>query len=254
VNDEVQEQDLATVLSTYRNTTVDVTITRNFSDHWAAIALPFSVSATQMEKVFGVGTEISHFRDIINSGRTIAFRHHKNQMLVAGTPAIIYPTKTNLSSVTFEGVRLEANTVETMTGDCDDFSMIGTFVRQPANTDYSLKRYDYYFGANDGVIYRFNNSDSEKSSQAIQGTRAWLRPKNPEASSARMLSVGFEEVDDDEYTTGIIEITDDGHGERSKAEGTAGIYNLKGQKVGEGSLEGLAKGVYIINGKKMVVE
>lgn len=254
VNVNGVEQDLATVLSTYAKTTVNVTVTRKFSDHWAAIALPFSVSATQMEKVFGAGTEISHFRDIINSGRTIAFRHHKNQMLVAGTPAIIYPTKTDMSSVTFEGVQLEAKAVETMTGDCDDFSMIGTFVCQPANTTYSLNRYDYYFGANDGVIYRFNNSDSEKSSQAIQGTRAWLRPKNPEASSARMLSVGFEEIDDDEYTTGIIEITDDGHGERSKAEGTAGIYNLKGQKVGEGSLEGLAKGVYIINGKKMVVE
>lgn len=252
VNVNGEERDLATVLSTFANTTVDVIVERNFSNHWAAIALPFSVSATQMEKVFGAGTEISHFRDIINSGRTIAFRHHKNQMLVAGTPAIIYPTKTNLSSVTFEGVRLEANTVETMTGNCDDFSMIGTFVRQPAGTDYSLNRYDYYFGANDGVIYRFNNS--ETASQAIQGTRAWLRPKNPEASSARMLSVGFEEVDDDEYTTGIIEITDDGLGERSKAKGAAGIYNLKGQKVGEGSLEGLAKGVYIINGKKMVVE
>lgn len=254
VNDEVQEQDLATVLSTYRNTTVNVKVERNFSNHWAAIALPFSVSATQMEKVFGAGTEISHFRDIINSGRTIAFRHHKNQMLVAGTPAIIYPTKTNLSSsVTFEGVQLEADAVETMTGDCDDFSMIGTFVRQPANEPYySLKRYDYYFGANDGVIYRFNNSETP--SQAIQGTRAWLRPKNPEASSARMLSVGFEEVDDDEYTTGIIEITDDGLGERSKAKGAAGIYNLKGQKVGEGSLENLAKGVYIMNGKKRIVK
>lgn len=252
VNVNGEERDLATVLSTYANTTVNVTVTRNFSDHWAAIALPFSVSATQMEKVFGAGTEISHFRDIINSGRTIAFRHHKNQMLVAGTPAIIYPTKTDMSSVTFEGVQLEANTVETMTGDCDDFSMIGTFVRQPADTDYSLNRYDYYFGANDGVIYRFNNS--EIASQAIQGTRAWLRPKDPEASSARMLSVGFEEVDDDEYTTGITEITDDGHGERSKAKGAIGIYNLKGQKMGEGSLEGLAKGVYIINGKKMVVE
>ena len=246
------ERDLAEVLDTYANTTVDVTVERNFSNHWAAIALPFSVSATQMEKVFGAGTEISHFRDIINSGRTIAFRHHKNQMLVAGTPAIIYPTNTNMNSVTFEGVQLEANTVETMTGECDDFSMIGTFVRQPADTDYSLNRYDYYFGANDGVIYRFNNS--EIASQAIQGTRAWLRPKDPEASSARMLSIGFEEVDDDEYTTGITEITDDGLGERSKAKGAIGIYNLKGQKMGEGSLEGLAKGVYIINGKKMVVE
>ena len=244
------EQDLADVLSAYRNTTVDVTITRNFSNHWAAIALPFSVSATQMEKVFGAGTEISHFRDIINSGRTIAFRHHKNQMLVAGTPAIIYPTKTNLSSVTFEGVQLEADAVETMTGNCEDFSMIGTFVRQPEDADYSLKRYDYYFGANDGVIYRFN---SEIPSQAIQGTRAWLRPKDPVASSARMLSVGFEEVDD-EYTTGIIEITDDGLGERSKAKGAIGIYNLKGQKVGEGSLENLAKGVYIMNGKKRIVK
>ena len=251
-NADAAEMNLADVLDTYANTTVDVTVERNFSNHWAAIALPFSVSATQMEKVFGAGTEISHFRDIINSGRTIAFRHHKNQMLVAGTPAIIYPTKTDMSSVTFEGVQLEANTVETMTGDCDDFSMIGTFVRQPADTDYSLNRYDYYFGANDGVIYRFNNSETP--SQAIQGTRAWLRPKDPEASSARMLSIGFEEVDDDEYTTGIIEITDDGLGERSKAKGAIGIYNLKGQKMGEGSLEGLAKGVYIINGKKMVVE
>lgn len=243
--------------------TVDVTLNRAFHQgKWASLVLPFSVSTTQLEQLFGDGTEanrpeVVHYKDI-KSPNTLVFRHHKHQMVVAGTPVILYPGK-ELTSVKFEGVQIEADVVETMTGlERDDYSLIGSFVKTADDGEVSLHRYDYYFGNADGKLYRFNSSNPETNTKSIKAARAWLRPKTPDAS--RLLTLAFigdeDDVDDGGSTTGIIEIADDmtygNEGTNNKRSGA--VYNLKGQKVSDDSLEDLPKGVYIVNGKKVVVE
>lgn len=228
--------------------TVNVTFNRSFTaDTWAALVLPFSVSTTQFEKAFGANAGIVHFNDIVG-GKTIHLVRHRNQMLVAGTPVFIYPKKT-ISSITFKGVQIEKSTVEEISGSATDnpYKMIGTY----ENLAEGLNKWDYYLTASGELSYL-----KSKDHASIKGTRAWLRSLNPEVASSRVLSVDFGGFidEDDENTTGIINVKlqDDFTANSSSSNGN--VYNLKGQKVSNGSLEGLAKGVYIINGKKMVVE
>ena len=242
-NAEAVEKVLSTVVGDYANQTVNVTLDRTFTANtWTSLVLPFSVSATQLEKIFGAKAEVTHLKDITADGRTLVLKTHRHQMIVAGTPIFFYPRKT-VDKPKFEGVRLEASSVEDVTGPHDDYSMIGTFVR----SDNSLHRFDYYFGT-DGKLYRYDVGEST-TDLAVQGTRTWLRPKNP--SAARELSFFFEGYDDDDVT-GIIEIVNNSN--ISNKQGVSAIYNLSGQKVSDGSLDGLSKGVYIVNGKKRVIK
>lgn len=247
-NANAVEKELSTVVGDYANQTVNVTLDRTFTANtWTSLVLPFSVSATQLEKIFGAKAEVTHLKDITADGRTLVLKTHRHQMIVAGTPIFFYPRKT-VDKPKFEGVRLEASSVEDVTGPHDDYSMIGTFVRSKSTDQtYSLHRFDYYFGT-DGKLYRYDVGEST-ADLAVQGTRTWLRPKNP--SAARELSFFFEGYDDDDVT-GIIEIVNNSN--ISNKQGVSAIYNLSGQKVSDGSLDGLSKGVYIVNGKKRVIK
>ena len=247
-NADAVETELSTVVGAYANQTVNVTLDRTFTANtWTSLVLPFSVSATQLEKIFGAKAEVTHLKDITADGRTLVLKTHRHQMIVAGTPIFFYPRKT-VENPKFEGVRLEASSVEDVTGPHDDYSMIGTFVKtESTDPRYSLHRFDYYFGT-DGKLYRYDVGEST-TDLAVQGTRTWLRPKNP--SAARELSFFFEGYDDDDVT-GIIEIVNNSN--ISNKQGVSAIYNLSGQKVSDGSLDGLSKGVYIVNGKKRVIK
>ena len=247
------EKTPSAIKTNYGAQTVNVTLNRSFKkDTWASLVLPFSVSPTQLEKAFGAGTAVIHFNNIVNYN-TIQFMLHNHQMLVAGTPAIIKPTKADMSSVTFEGVQIEADEVETITGACEDYSMIGSLVKTDATGYISMHRYDYFIG-NDGKLYRFNDGNTETT--AYPGSRGWLRPK--EANSSRMMTADFSFTPEDEdMTTGIytIEVVNsDGSTFNNGVVDKDAVYNLNGQKVSNGSLEGLSKGIYIVNGKKKIVE
>ena len=242
----------------FADTPVNVTIKRTIKKgQWSTLVLPFSVSATQLEKLFGdeTGTragapEVEHYKDIV-SPNTVVFKRHKYQMIVAGTPILIWSEK-DVTDPKFEGVQIEADVVETMTGlTSDEYSFIGNFVK----TDGAMHQYDYYFGKNDGKLYRYTGANNI----AVNGSIAWLQPKTPSAS--RMLSLAFTSVEEDldsdsASTTGIIEIVNNDlfNEYNGQKAGNGVVYNLKGMKVSDGSLENLPKGVYIVNGKKVVVE
>lgn len=221
---------------------VDVTLKRAFkADTWAAIVLPFSVSTTQLEKVFGAGTSVIHFNKIV-SPSTLLFMKHKHQMIVAGTPVIIKPkiTVDATTGVKFEGVQIEANSVDVMQDNL--YKLVGTFVQ--TETNKGLKNKDYFFSTS-GKFTRWTGNDT-----AMKGSLAWIQPQN--YSNAPALSIGMFSGDDDETTALFdIEIEDLTTGEVYYSKG---VYDLNGRKVSEGSLSGLPKGVYIVNGKKVVVD
>lgn len=248
----------AELKTAFADTPVNVTIKRTIKKgQWSTLVLPFSVSATQLEKLFGDGEgkrdgapEVEHYKDIV-SPNTVVFKRHKYQMIVAGTPILIWSEK-DVTDPKFEGVQIEADVVETMTGlTSDEYSFIGNFVK----TEGAMHQYDYYFGKNDGKLYRYTGANNI----AVNGSIAWLRPKTPSAS--RMLSLAFTSVEEDldsdsASTTGIIEIVNNDlfNEYNGQKAGNGVVYNLKGMKVSDGSLENLPKGVYIVNGKKVVVE
>jgi len=233
------EMTPAEAVTAVGNEPVNVTLNRNFkAATWTSLVLPFSVSTTQVEKVFGEGTSILHY-DKINSPNTLHLLKHRHQMLVAGTPVFILPgSSTNIENPRFEGVHIEATTIDEMTDPDNIYTMKGTFTKATG----AIQKNDYYLSTK-GNLSRWTNDYVTD----LKGTRAWLRPKDP--SNAPVLVLGT--LDDE--ATGIfnIEAEDLSINETTYAKG---IYDLNGRKVSEGSFDGLPSGVYIQNGKKVVVK
>lgn len=240
---------LESAVEYYDGTTVNVTVQRTFkANTWTSLVLPFSVSVSQIEKVFGDYTDIVVFDDVraINnsSDSEIHLLRHWYKMVVAGTPLLIKPTNgSDIENPKFEGVQLETSVVDDIVSSNGYYKMTGTFV----NAENALKKWDYYINTAGNFAYMTADQAT------VKGTRSWLKvlPANP--NPARLLSVGFSDFADESSTTGIINV------EMSEASNNGqaalrGVYNLKGQKVSDGSLENLPKGVYIVNGKKKVVE
>ena len=233
---------------------VDVTLHRKFSGVWTTLVLPFSVSATQIEKAFGAGTSIIHFTDIQGDDHDVVhFVKHAHQMIVAGTPILIKPTNVidKTTGVTFYGVHIEQSVSETITCPVtNEYQFIGTLPNLPG----AINTNDYYFSASTGDMMRYTGTSPAN----LNGTRGYIHPVTSAAAS-RILSTGFSAYDDEEDeggdTTGFFEIKlDDGIVDSTDVQWSKGVYNLKGQKVSDDSLENLPSGVYIVNGKKKIVE
>lgn len=98
---------------------VNVTLTRTFrNQRWHGICLPFSLSETQVHKVFGDDAVVITFDSIMtkyddHEDRTIHFTQHSNQLMEAGRPYFIRPNWTGMdegaekTSVTFNQVTFE---------------------------------------------------------------------------------------------------------------------------------------------------
>lgn len=80
---------------------VNVTLKRTFlNQRWAGICLPFTVSETQMKKIFGENMQLVTVDSVMASeghDRTLHLTQHANQLLEAGRPYLIYP---NVSGTT----------------------------------------------------------------------------------------------------------------------------------------------------------
>lgn len=107
---------------------VDVTLNRSFkNDEWTSICLPFSVSQTQVKKVFGEDAQVITFDSVMTKhtevtdfygnetaeveARTAHFTRHVNQLIEAGRPYFIRPEFSDNkehTSVTFNNVSFEA--------------------------------------------------------------------------------------------------------------------------------------------------
>ena len=107
---------------------VDVTLNRSFkNDEWTSICLPFSVSQTQVKKVFGENAQVITFDSVMTKhtevtdfygtetaeveARTAHFPRHVNQLIEAGRPYFIRPEFSDNkehTSVTFNNVSFEA--------------------------------------------------------------------------------------------------------------------------------------------------
>lgn len=114
---------------------MNVTLKRTFrNQRWAGICLPFTVSETQMKKIFGENMQLVTVDSVMaskNHKRTLHLTQHANQLLEAGRPYLIYPNVsvkdpgapigdatpnadgTTTYSVTFKGVTVQS--VEPMT-------------------------------------------------------------------------------------------------------------------------------------------
>lgn len=220
---------------TYKTTGFDRELTANT---WTTLVLPFSISATQLEQVFGEGTDIMHFNRV--EGTRLYFYGHWHRMIVAGTPVFIKPTKTaNLNDLDLY-VQVENKVPEIFTSG--NYTFLGYY-------DYGkhLNQYDYYISKAGNFCHWTNDATNLKSTRAVL--------HNGNGASGAKLMLFMEALDEIGETTGIEAIYDTETGETTVVK-DATIYNVSGQVVRShaNSLDGLPKGIYIVNGKKYVVE
>lgn len=225
-------------------------------DTWSTVVLPFSVSEKQVTDIFGEGTKILHLKGIstILKGTatyySINFYNHYYNMIVAGTPVFIKPTK-DVTESTFNGVQIETNKVDEIVGDGDVPSKMTA-----SYTKSGLKKYDLYL-TKAGILKRWVGKDGA----TIKGTRAWITMTgSDEAAKANMSNIIVNidgEGNDPGSTDGIIKVFVPDQGvDDINAVSDGRVYNLQGQLVANDAskLNSLPQGVYIVNGKKYVVK
>ena len=237
INEEEDNTDALTK-AVNANKTAKVTLKRNFkADTWTSIVLPFSVSNAMLKDVFGEDTKVIHFNRIDKDKNILYQMKHYHQMLVAGTPAIIKPSKA-VENPVFDGVQVTKTDVDDVIG-VGNYKTVGSY-----NNGTDIAQWSFYIN-NTGYWNQLSVANRKQI-----GTRAWI--EGATAKMAIQVDGGF----DDGETTGIYEITvddDNNIGSRTNANGR--IYNLNGQCVGNENtdINSLANGIYMINGKKIVV-
>ena len=232
-----------------------VTVNRKFKENtWTTLVLPFSVSDTIVKKVFGDKTQILHYRTI--QGKTMYFYKHYHQMIVAGTPVIIKPSK-EVNDPEFDNVKIEAATV--VDKPCNDYGYLKDGKEEEANTTFNMigsynpqTVYNGNFYINtSGLVKQLK---ATAGSSTLGGTRAYMYGTSIDqlTSMAKTAYDNETPVSMDDETTDIDFIEIDNNGQQVNGN----IYNLNGQLVRKNatSLEGLAKGIYIVNGKKVSVD
>lgn len=216
-----------------------ITLNRKFTaGGWTSLVLPFSVSPTEVINTFGEGTEIVHFNKV--EGETLFLTKHFHQMIVAGTPVLIRPTKT-LETATIIGTYQYETEINPMVDYNSGWKMTGSYT----STTVPAKSYMMGYNATTGESsIRYIPKDMN-----INGTRAWL--VNETSSDAKLIRMNMNGIEDHE-TTSIDNILSE---TLSANHIVNGVYNLNGQMIrNNGSTTGLAAGIYIINGKKIVVK
>lgn len=216
-----------------------VTLARSFTQNqWNTICLPFNVSEKQVEDVFGEGTQLVIYNGMDGSDVAM-FMRHVDQNILAGQPYFIYPTKANITSLTFTNVTIPADLQVRSYGkdDANGLRMVGAL--SPTN----VAQYDYYVNTTNGNIYRYTGSGTQ-----LKTYRAFLQQTHPSQSKA--LSFGFTDIEAEALgtPTGLVEVIDDLGVGKKVADG---VYNLNGQKVSVSDTI-TNHGVYIVNGKKII--
>lgn len=252
----------------------NIKLTRTFDkDMWTSLVLPFSVSPTMVESIFGEGTQIIHFNGTDDT--ELKLMKHYHQMIVAGTPVFICPTQT-IENPKFEDVTYGQSTfgrdettnlwyvkevtspvaVTSKEDTCQCWRITGSYLPTETGSNVYLMAYKRVTEDDGSVTTSANSLYHYTTAQSLAGTRAWLEYIGSE-NDAKLTSVSVNNIDDldEEEATGILNAVLGTETIAAYKDNTY-IYNMSGQvvrKADEGT-QGLAKGVYIIKGKKVVIK
>ena len=233
-----------------------VTLNRTFAaNRWTTLVLPFSVSASQVQEVFGTEdakAQILHYRSV--QGNTMYFFKHYHQMIVAGTPVLIKPTK-EVENPTFTNVNVESTSVTDT--PCNDYGYKGEageeaskYMMKGSYNYQTMPKGSYYLSKTDGTVKHLTKD------APIGATFAYMTGANETLTAAAKTSFNnLTPTSLDDETTGIDFINADGDTQEASIE-NGYIYNISGQLVGKNidDINKLSKGIYIVNGKKMVIQ
>lgn len=249
----LDEDKTLTVTKSYKNATMLLhrTFTKSATNDkkgWNSIILPVDMTAAQVVKAFGEGTQLAKFDclennwikfstvDVAADGVVL----HKN------IPYIIYPTKETHGnySYTIDGVTqifydhvYVANGInyDTKTSNLPQTVNGGgmTYTGSYSNPT-AVSKDSYMFSKGDLV-----HTNKE---HIVKAYRCWLK-EDTQSGKMLMFSLDGNGLDG---TTGIQVI------EENKQNTNAGIYNLDGVRMNTNNIDKLPKGVYVVNNKVVV--
>lgn len=252
-----------------------IKLTRTFKpNQWTTLSLPFNLTQTEVEQIFGKGTQIIVFDKAEPTSARIylTFFYHEIQNVLPGYPYLIRPTLVYDNSNSNSAVNAPIHTITN--GNLTEFTVYNKAIN-PAikphefksgdytakctpsycapgvnNTNYSILygEDDIFVSEKDGTVYISEGSSYGK------GYRSYIDYTGTTPPSAKALSISFsgvEDGDDNGTTTDIriAELADD----VIQTLGIGGVYNLNGQKVAD-TTRNLPAGIYIVNGRKVVVK
>ena len=260
-----------------------ITLNRTFKpNQWTTLSLPFNLTQTEVEQIFGKGTQIIVFdKAKITSARTyLTFFYHEIQNVLPGYPYLIRPTLVDADDKEMETKSNSADNTPTYTitdGNLTEFTVynkaINPHITQhefksdgytakctPSyctadeyynNIKYS-KRYkegDIFVSEGNGTVYISEGKSYGKGYRSYIDYTGTTTP--PSAKALSISFSGVEDGDDNGTTTEIrvTELADD----VIQTLGIGGVYNLNGQKVAD-TTRNLPAGIYIVNGRKVVVK
>lgn len=260
-----------------------ITLNRTFKkDQWTTLSLPFNLTQTEVEQIFGKGTQIIVFDKAEPTSARIylTFFYHEIQNVLPGYPYLIRPTLVDADGkqMVTKSESADYAPTYTITKDGDKLTLTEFTVYNKAinpaikphefksgdytakctpsyctagvnNTNYSMlyENGDIFVSEKDGTVYISEGNSYGK------GYRSYIDYTGTTAP-AKALSISFSGVEDDDdngTTTDIriAELADD----VIETLGIGGVYNLNGQKVAD-TTRNLPAGIYIVNGRKVVVK
>jgi hypothetical protein len=232
----VLDQSVAYTAPTTATSAAFVTLKRTVTkSRWNTLCLPFSLTAAQVQSVFGAGTKIADYTGF--DGTSISFTTSTAGTITANTPCLIIPTNES-GNYLFPDVTIAAASDNTVSKSYngETVSFIGTYAPisnlynevGSAGTGYVLQTLKLY------------KADAA-STVSVNGFRAYF--KDSGASGAKVSVT----VDGD--VTAIQDMNMD------NTDNNSTVYDMSGRLLYKNvPTQSLKKGMYIVNGKKLLVK
>ena len=233
-----QATDNSTFISANNGLVYDITLGRTMNaGGWNTFCVPFDISSSQIESVFGSGTEVRELgsSDFDEGTKALTLNFTEASTIEAGKPYLVYlGSGSNVVNPTFVDVTIVSGTT-TKTTDYANFMP----VMNPTSLTGGDKSILFVTGG-DKLTYPSSTGN-------INGFRAYFQLHDL-PTEARSFAMSF----DDETTAvrGIEngETTFGAYGE-SQLRVENSYYDLQGRRVVQPT-----KGLYIVNGKKLIIK
>ncbi|MCI7269082.1 MAG: InlB B-repeat-containing protein, partial [Prevotella sp.] len=262
-----------------------ITLNRTFKpNQWTTLSLPFNLTQTEVEQIFGKGTQIIVFdKAETTPARTyLTFFYHEIQNVLPGYPYLIRPTLVGADGKQMVTKSNSADYAPTYTinteGKLTEFTVYNKAINPAIKQhefvygDYTAKctpsyctanvsgnssnNYSIKYGEGDIFVSEGNGTVYISEGRSYgKGYRSYIeKDKTGTTTSAKALSISFSGVEDgdDNGTTTEIRVTELAD-DVIETLGIGGVYNLNGQKVAD-TTRNLPAGIYIVNGRKVVVK
>lgn len=237
-----QANDNSSFISTNNGLVYDITLGRTMNaGGWNTFCVPFEISSSQIESVFGSGTEVRELgsSDFDDTTKALTLNFTEATSIQAGKPYLVYlGSGSNVVNPTFEDVTIVSGTT-TKTTDYANFMP----VMNPTSLTGGDKSILFVTGG-DKLTYPSSTGN-------INGFRAYFQLHDL-PNEARSFAMCFEEGNN---TTGVIGVKEvlTPEGMSVARENDNSWYTLDGRKIANGQKPN-AKGIYIVNGKKTIIK